>query len=129
MSSRPIPDNVLRFVAERIDTVPQLEALLLLWENRTHAWDVAEIAARIYVAPDTAVEILQTLQRRQLIDAAETNPVRYRYNPVWDSTGELMAQVATEYRRHLVPMATFIHSKAPSSVREFARAFDLKKER
>jgi hypothetical protein len=72
---------------------------------------------------------MRTLQRRQLIHADGANPLRYRYNPAWDKTGVLMAQVATEYRRHLVAMATLIHSKAPSSVREFARAFDLKKER
>lgn len=129
MSSRPIPDNVLRFVSERIDTVPQMEALLLLWENQTRAWDEDEIGTRIYVTPDAAAEIMRTLQRRQLILAEGANPLRYRYNPVWDRTGDLMAQVATEYRRHLVAMATLIHSKAPSSVREFARAFDLKKER
>jgi len=127
MSSRPIPDNVLQFVSERIDTVPQMEALLLLWENQTRAWDEDEIGARIYVTPDVAAEIMRTLQRRQLIHADGVN--RYRYNPAWDRTGVLMAQVATEYRRHLVAMATLIHSKAPSSVREFARAFDLKKER
>lgn len=129
MSSRPIPDNVLQFVSERIDTVPQMEALLLLWENQTRAWDEDEIGARIYVTPDAASEIMRTLERRQLILAEGANPLRYRYNPAWDRTGDLMAQVATEYRRHLVEMATFIHSKAPSSVREFARAFDLKKER
>lgn len=129
MSSRPIPDNVLQFVSERIDTVPQMEALLLLWENQTRAWDEGEIGARIYVTPDAAAEIMRTLERRQLIHTEGANPLRYRYNAAWDRTGDLMAQVATEYRRHLLAMATLIHNKAPSSVREFARAFDLKKER
>jgi hypothetical protein len=39
-----------------------------------------------------------------------------------------MPEVAAAYRRHLVQLATFIHSGASPAVREFARAFDLKKE-
>ena len=35
----------------------------------------------------------------------------------------------SSYRRHVVRIATFIHAGASQAVREFARAFDLKKER
>jgi hypothetical protein len=124
-----IPENVLRFLAEKIDTVPQLEALLLLWENQPRAWDPDEVVARIYVRRDVGGDILSALQRRDLLTVESTSPPRFRYNSSWDETGELMAQVAESYRRHLVQVTTFIHSKAPSSVREFARAFDFKKER
>jgi hypothetical protein len=124
-----IPEDVLRFIAERIDTVPQLEALLLLWENQPRAWECEEIAARIYVRRDVCGDIVQALQRRDLVTIESSTPPRYRYNPAWDESGQLMAQVASAYRSHLVPLTTFIHAKAPSSVREFARAFDFKKER
>jgi hypothetical protein len=42
---------------------------------------------------------------------------------------ELMGQVVAEYQTHVVRIATFIHANASASVREFARAFDLKKDR
>ena len=128
MSLPDIPEHVLQFLAEKIDTVPQLEALLLLWENPGRAWSQGEISARIYVAAETAVSVLQALQRRQLISIEGEDAAQYRYEPSWDSAG-LMEQVAAAYRRHLIPVATFIHSKASPSVREFARAFDLKKDR
>jgi hypothetical protein len=124
-----IPEHVLRFLAEKIDTVPQLEALLLLWENQPRAWELEEVAARIYVRRDVGADILQALQRRELLTVESSTPPRFRYNAEWDETRQLMSEVAETYRRHLVPVTTFIHSKAPSSVREFARAFDLKKER
>jgi hypothetical protein len=130
MTSPDIPARVLQFLAERIDTVPQLEALLLLWENPQRLWSEEELAARIYVSRQAAASILQQLQRHQLVVAGESAPVvRYRYNPQWEGAGELMAEVAASYRRHLVPVATFIHSRASTAVREFARAFDLKKDR
>ena len=129
MHSPDIPEQVLRFIAERIDTVPQLEALLLMWGNQNRAWDCEELAARIYVRRDVCADILQTLLRRDLLTAEDPASPRYRYNPEWDKSGELMTKVADAYRRHLVQIATFIHSRGSSPVREFARAFDFKKER
>jgi hypothetical protein len=129
MTSPEIPGLVLQFLAERIDTVPQLEALLLLWENPQRLWSEEELAGRIYVGRQVAATILQALQRQQLITAEPASAGQYRYNPQWDPTGEVMPEVAAAYRRHLVPLATFIHSRASTAVREFARAFDLKKDR
>jgi hypothetical protein len=106
MTSPEIPARVLQFLAERIDTVPQLEGLLLLWEDPQRLWSEEELAGRIYVGRAVAAT-----------------------NPQWDPSGEVMAEVAAAYRRHLVPLATFIHSRASTAVREFARAFDLKKDR
>ena len=129
MSVPGIPENVLQFIAAKIDTVPQLEALLLLWENPQHDWSEEELAGGIYVSIEAAAAILQALQRRQLIDSTNDSPAKYRYSTAWDPSGELMSEVAGAYRRHLVPLATYIHSRASSAVREFARAFDLKKDR
>jgi hypothetical protein len=129
MNSPQIPANVLQFIAERIDTVPQLEALLLLWENPQRAWTEEELAARIYVARPVAAQILQALERQNLVTEESTQSTQYRYNPQWDPSGAVMPEVAAAYRRHLVQLATFIHSRASTAVREFARAFDLKKDR
>jgi DNA-binding FadR family transcriptional regulator len=129
MTSPEIPARVLQFLAERIATVPQLEALLLLWENPQRLWSEEDLAARVYVSRQVAATILQALQRQQLVIAEPAPPVGYRYNTQWDATGEVMPEVAATYRHHLVPLATFIHSRASTAVREFARAFDLKKDR
>lgn len=128
MTGTAISQQVLQFIAEQIDTVPQLECLLLLYQHRNHVWIADEIAARIYISPQVAREVLETLQRRELI-ASEGDPPRYRFNPGGTASDELIGEVASEYQRHLVRLTTFIHSKAPASVREFARAFELKKER
>lgn len=129
MNSPDIPARVLQFVAERIDTVPHLEALLLMWESPERLWTEDELATRIYVSRQVAALILQSLQRQQLVTVEVAPPTQYRYNAQWDPTGEIIPEVAASYRRHLVPIATFIHSRASTAVREFARAFDLKKDR
>jgi hypothetical protein len=120
--------DVQQFIADRIDTVPHLEALLILWESAPASWSAEQVAARIYVGPDAAEAILADLQRRRVIHPTDEKPAHYAYDPAWD-TDDLMARVAAAYRRDLIRVAQFIHTKASSSVREFARAFEIKKDR
>ncbi len=126
MTPDDIPEPVLRFVRDRIDSVPHLEALLLLWSSADQDWTDEEIAHRIYVSRDSARTLLQDLARHQLIAPQPGGAIRYRYDPRWDESGELMGQVAQTYRRQLIRVATLIHEKASPAVRDFARAFDFK---
>jgi hypothetical protein len=121
------PADVLGFIADRIDTVPHLEALLLVWESKDSGIGAQELAARIYVSVDASVQILKDLEQRRLVRAGAAAD-EYLFDARWDTTGELMARIATTYRRHLIRIATLIHAKASPSVREFARAFESHKE-
>lgn len=123
-----ISTRVIEFLAENIDTVPQLEALLLLWQDPDKLWSVEELAVRLYVSKEEAAAIVRALQMRALI-VAEGEPPAYRYSADWDASGTMMAEVAQAYRHRLVHITKFIHSRASSAVRAFARAFDLKKDR
>lgn len=128
MNAPEIPERVLRFIADKIDTVPELETLLLLWQDAKKPWDASEIAARVYVPDETASLILRSLHHRQLA-TQDAQSGAYRYSADWDTGGTLMTEVATVYRRHLIHISTFIHSRASRSVRDFARAFNLKRDR
>jgi hypothetical protein len=133
METEPdLPADVLRFITDRIDSVPHLETLLLLWESRDHRWSEAEVANRVYVPGDTARSVLQRLAQQRLIcTVAEEGPAPqtlYVYDPAWDETTGLMPRVAATYRRQLVRVAKVIHAKAPPSIQAFARAFQLKKD-
>jgi predicted transcriptional regulator len=132
MEEQELPADVLRFILDRIDSVPHLEALLLLWDSNGRAWTDAEVANRVYVPGDTARGVLERLVQRGLVRAEQAPPPRsgtfFVYNPAWDADGTLMPRVAATYRRQLVKVATVIHAKASSSVEEFAKAFQLKKD-
>lgn len=128
MQQRVIADDVVRFVVEKIDTVPHLETLLLLFESAPREWTAQEVAVRIYVAEDRARAILQDLIHQRLITLHAERPEHYRYDKAWDVTGSTMQKVARTYRTHLVAVANLIHSKASPAVRDFARAFQFKKK-
>jgi predicted transcriptional regulator len=118
--------EVDQFILEEIDSVPHLEALLLLWNSRPREWSLDEMAKGLYISTDRTQVIIQDLKHRGLV-ATDSSRDRYCYNP--DSSRDtLIDKVDRTYRRELVRISTMIHSKAPSAVREFARAFKLKKD-
>lgn len=117
------------FIAEQIDTVPHLEALLILWNSRPKQWPPSEIAKALYVSEDSARTLLQDLTRRNLASQASAPVEAYCYPASADEKDELLRSLDTIYRREVVRISNMIHSKAPSSIREFARAFRFIKER
>lgn len=122
-------EEVYRFILNQIDSVPHMEALLLLWENRPKEWSDAEIAKRLYVTADFARNIMSDLVRRRLVAAGTQPPRQYWYELKSEDQDRLVETVAATYRRELVRVSTFIHAKASSAVRDFADAFRFKRER
>jgi predicted ArsR family transcriptional regulator len=127
MKGDSLPEGVRLFLFQSIDSVPELELLLLL-ADRAADLDAAEAAARVYVDEPAVRALLERLMRRRLV-AAHGKPPRYRFAPQEAEDERLVRQLSQAYRTHLVAMANLIHSKASGSVQEFARAFDLKKDR
>jgi hypothetical protein len=122
-----LPPEVRQFIVDRIDSVPALEALIMMCHER-RSWTASEIASRTYVAHDKALEILASLQRHGLVAAGEPAD-SFVFTPASEEDLAMVRTVAQEYRANLIPIARLIHDKAPSAVQEFARAFDLKKDR
>lgn len=126
----PQPEmNAYEFILENIDSVPQLEALVLLWNSRPVAWSCEELASRLYLPAEKVSNLLQELVRQQLVTKLDSSPQKYSYFAASDEQNEMMRMVDSAYRHDLVRISTMIHSKTSPSVREFARAFRFKKER
>jgi hypothetical protein len=121
--------KVDQFIVEQIDSVPHLEALLLVWNHRPKAWSVDEMAKSLYVRPDVAIKILDGLVQRGLLGADPGNPQLYIYNGVYEQTNRLLEDVDSTYRREVVRISSLIHSKASAAVRDFARAFRFTRDK
>lgn len=116
-----------QFIYEQIESVPHLEALLLLWNSRPQPWTLENLASRLYLPEDAATVLLQELIRRNLVVAEAGPPPGYRYASESAEQDERIASVDALYRREVVRISTMIHSKPSSSVREFAKAFRFTK--
>ena len=121
--------DAYEFILENMDSVPHLEALVLLWNSRPVGWSCGELASRLYIPSERVSDLLRDLVRLQLIAVSQDLSPKYSYFPRSEDQNEMMRQVDATYRRDLVQISTMIHSKASSPIREFARAFRFKKER
>ena len=118
-----------QFILDEIDSVPQLEALLLLWNSRPVMWTPEQLAGRLYVSTELSQSLLQELVRKRLITRNQGSVEGYRYESVSEDTDRLIARLDDLYRREVVRVSTVIHAKPSSAVRDFARAFRFTKER
>lgn len=116
--------EVDHLILDEIDSVPHIEALLILWNNRPRTCAVEELAGLLFLPQDRTRQILEDLQQRALIVSGETGS---SYNSAYPRD-HLMADVDRIWRRELVRVSNMIHSKASPAVREFARAFRFKKD-
>jgi len=123
MVDSEIPDDVLHFIELHIQTVPHMEALLMLQESCPRQWTAAEMASRIYIDSKKAARILNDLTRSQII--AQCTSGVYVYLPD-NPHGELMTKVTQTYRRQLIEVARFIHSRGSPALQDFSRAFKFK---
>jgi len=128
MISNPIPDDLREFILDKIDSIAQLEALLLLRAAPSNDWDAAAVARRLYVDEQEARAVLARSQEEKLLIASAAEPRRYRYQPESPELGRLIDRVAEVYAKHLVPVTNLIHSKPKSRVQEFADAFKFRKD-
>lgn len=120
-----IPGDLRTFLLRYIDSIVQLEALLLLRANARDDWNVAKIAARLYT---NETEVKAALDRlcEELFLTSEEGVYRYSCNDA--AVRDLVECLADVYRKHLIPVTNIIHSK-PRRIREFADAFKLRKDR
>jgi DNA-binding IclR family transcriptional regulator len=113
-----------RFILDEVDSVPHLEALLLLWNNKPKHWAVEEMAKALYISQEATHSILQDLRQRGF---AQSDNDHYSYDPGYDRE-HLIQKLDRTYRREIIRISNMIHSKASPSVREFARAFKFKRD-
>ncbi|HZB88143.1 MAG TPA: hypothetical protein VE291_05760 [Terracidiphilus sp.] len=121
--------QVDRFVLEQIDSVPHLEALLLLFNSRPKTWSTEEMAKSLYVRNEVASKILDSLLHRKLVAASHEKSDLFFYSSDDEARNAMLQDVDAIYRKEVVRISSMIHSKASAGVRDFARAFRLKKDK
>lgn len=128
MTEPLIPEAVKRLIVDRIDSVAELESLLLLRSEPAHEWDARQLAGRIYVGENEAARLLETLCGRGFFGQGENG--FYRYCPDSEALRETVEVLADTYRTRLIPVTKLIHAKssAGSSLQKFADAFRLRKD-
>lgn len=121
-------ERIDRFLMDEIDSVPQLEALLLIWRRRPKHWYHSEIARSLYISQELAQDVMRHLVQHHLLTRIETSGDCYELRIDSEEKAQLLESLDTVYRHELVRVSTLIHAKGSRAARDFASAFRFKKE-
>jgi hypothetical protein len=124
---QPLQPDVHALILERIDSVAQLEVLLLLLRDPAKAWTSHSLAKELRVTEPWTNSQLQLLAQYHLAVKVSHTPPTYRYgaDPVTHAT---VQELAKTYQSHPVAVVTLIYTKPNRALQSFSDAFRLRKE-
>lgn len=123
MADTLVSDEIRNFILKRIESVAQIEALLLMRSATQSRWSAAELARRLYISDSEATDALDRLSASELLVCAEGS---YSLEGVLPQNLALTEKMLEAYTRHLIPVTNIVHSK-PGRVGSFADAFKFRK--
>ncbi|GAB2842579.1 hypothetical protein GCM10027277_07230 [Pseudoduganella ginsengisoli] len=129
MAPHAIPDDIRRFIMLRIPSIPYLEALLLMRENPSQAWNSHGLAQRLYLPIPDCDALLEQLHKAGVAAPAPGMAGSCRYAPAEPRLAGMLDQLARVYARNLVEVSTLIHSKTNKKAQLFADAFVWRKDK
>ena len=129
MDDPGISQDVRALIVERIDSVVQLELLLLLHGSAGRAWTAAEVAQQLRIEPAWAAGQLAELVARGLAAPATEAVDAFRYAPTPSALDATVVQLARGYAERRVTVITLIFSKPVDKLRTFADAFRFRKDK
>jgi hypothetical protein len=124
--SDDFPAELKQFIAQHVESLAQLEALLILRQDSQKDWRSPELAQRLYITPDMCEAILADLDRQGF--AKRLPEGGYRYHPSSADFDGMLASLADVYQQRRVAVITEIYSKPVNKVQTFADAFRLRRE-
>jgi hypothetical protein len=125
-----ISPQVRAFITEHVESVMQLELLLLLAGRRDRAWDSTDVAKELRIDPAWVDGQLRAMAAKGMfVAAAGAPPTQFRYAPKTPDVDRTVADLARAYADRRVTVIGLIFSKPADTLRTFADAFRLRKDR
>lgn len=117
-----------RLIADHIDSVEQLEILLLLHQHPERSWTAESVARELRISPLSADDRLKDMARAAILSKVQGTEGEYRYAPESPQLAEAVTGLATAYTERRVTVINLIFSKPVDKIRTFADAFRLRRD-
>lgn len=127
MSSGEITPAVKNFIFHHINSVEQLEVLLLMLARADKEWNAQEVSRELYIQSASAANRLADLKTSGLLQSSGSTPPAYRYAPVNHSLDSAARELAAAYSVRRVGVINLILEKPLDNVRVFSDAFRLRR--
>mgnify|MGYP001559559089 CR=1 FL=1 len=116
------------FILSVIDSLGQLEVLLLLRAHPDRTWNAKEVSDELRTNPAAATGHLESLFHHGLLFYSDQPAPLYRYQPQSGAMTKAVDVVAQAYRDDRLRVISLIYSKPIDRLRIFADAFKIRKE-
>lgn len=127
MAEGEITVAVKNFIHQHINSVEQLEVLLLMLGRSDKEWSASEVSRELYIQPVSAGTRLADLQRSRLLQATGSTPSLYRYAPQEPALDQAAREVAAAYSVRRVGIINLILERPLDNVRVFSDAFRIRR--
>jgi hypothetical protein len=118
--------GVRNFIAENIQSVAQLELLLLLHDTPQQGWSATDAARSFGLSPEMTLGLLRGLCQ-QGFAAASGEMELFRYAPRSQEFERLIGQLSTLYQQRRVSLIQLIYARPVDKLQSFADAFRFRK--
>jgi hypothetical protein len=119
-----VPAEVRRFIAAEIESVGQLEVLLLLRGAPDKSWTPDEVARALVMQLASATDWLDQVAGGKLVTKSAEG---YRYTPPSRETERTVDGLAESYAKYRVAVISLIFSKPSEGVTRFSEAFRIRR--
>lgn len=126
--SDSIPEEARRLIAERINSVEQLEVLLLLRKDEEREWCAEEVSDELRSSPTSAARRLADLFAHDLLAMRQGSNTLYRYCPGSETLRRAVDALARAYAERRFTVIDMIFSKPVEKLRVFADAFRVRED-
>jgi len=124
-----IPQSVIAFLAEEIDSVLELEVLLLLRESAPQQLCAQDLANTLKIDATWAKQQMEKFATRGILTRVAGAEPCFTYLPSTPGRDAIIKLVADAYATHRVRVVSLIFSKPTSNLKSFADAFRIRRDK
>lgn len=120
--------EVEQFLLKYIESVEQLEVLLLLNAHPDRPWTIQEVNDQIKSSEESVSKRLQTLAHQGLITALNADKTVFQIQTAKPEINQTVSALDACYKERRLKVLECVFSKPMSSLRVFADSFKIRKD-
>ncbi|MBE7553436.1 MAG: MarR family transcriptional regulator [Anaerolineales bacterium] len=129
MTDQGLSEEVKKFIAEHINSLEQLEVLLLLHSHPQQEWTAQEVSQELRLSQASAAMRLADLDKRGLLAVREASDPLYRYQPQKPDFEPTVDSLAKSYPDYRFTVINLIFSKPLDKIKTLADAFKFREDK
>ena len=127
MANHFVTPELVKFIAQYVHSVEQLEILCLVGSNPNKSWTSAEVFHEIQSSETSVVACLRKFQNEGFLSSREDGS--FHYSPSRVAMADMVRELSLAYRERRVTIVEMIYRKPPDPVQDFADAFRFRKDK